>query len=115
MPSFTKRNFINYLIADLLLDGLELVGRAEVVVSQQLLDVVDGVAGRAHAAHLLTSAVGGAGVTHRVAVVAVRVELDVERTLAGAAVLSHHGEALLHRQHVHAVNADAWVEIFVTS
>jgi len=99
-----------YLIADLLLDGLELVGSVEVVVGQQLLDVVDGVTGRAHAAHLLACAVGGTRVTHTVAVVAVGVELHVERTLAGAAVLSHHGEALLHSQHVHAVDADACVE-----
>ena len=38
--------------------------------------------------------------------VAVRVELHVEGALAGRAVLAHHREALLHGEHVHAVDPD---------
>ena len=68
-------------VADVLLDLLDLVGGGQVEVQQQLLHVLDGVPGLAHAAHLLSRAVGGTRVRHGVSVVAVRVELHVDRTL----------------------------------
>mmetsp|Transcript_28048 Transcript_28048/g.39948 ORF Transcript_28048/g.39948 Transcript_28048/m.39948 type:complete len:392 (-) Transcript_28048:1159-2334(-) len=94
-------------LVDFLLDLLELVRSGQAVVHQQLLHVVNGVPGRAHAAHLLAGAVGGARVGHGVAVVAIRVELHEHGSVAAGAVLAHHGHALTHRQHVHAVHADA--------
>ena len=69
-------------VAYVLFDLLDLVRGGQVEIQQQLLHVLDGISGLAHAAHFLPRAVGRARVRHGVPVVAVGVELHVDRTLS---------------------------------
>mmetsp|Transcript_35624 Transcript_35624/g.70836 ORF Transcript_35624/g.70836 Transcript_35624/m.70836 type:complete len:257 (+) Transcript_35624:129-899(+) len=106
LASLCSSQALLHFIADLLLDSLELLGRVERVIHQKLLHVFNRVAGSAHTAHFLASAVSGARVRHGVAVVAVGIEFHVERALSGRAVFTHHSKPLLYSENVHAVDAD---------
>src|SRR4249919_293437 len=98
------RSFNDYLF-DFFINRLELVclytHRFEVT-----LGVADRVAVLAIFLHLLARSVARR-VRHRVAAVAVRHELDQDRSLAAARPLERHVRGSAHRQHVHAVDLQA--------
>jgi hypothetical protein len=95
-----------HLGADLLVQGLELLGVHPALVNDALLRHLDRVAVGPDLLDVVAGPVGRARVGHRVAVVAVGVHLKDERAVAGAAVLDREVGARTHVQHVHAVDLE---------
>lgn len=89
-----------------LVDRLELLLGGDAPLDHLLLQSGNGVVGAAHALDLLTAAVGGAGVGHGVAAVAVGDVLEDEGSLAGDGVVLAVLHGRLGGEDVHAVDLE---------
>ena len=102
-----RHNLLLHLLPDALLNVLELLGGGKAGIDHGLLNELQRIAGGSGEGNLLAVAVGGAGIGHGVAVVAVCHHLDVHGPVTGGGEFADELHALLDGQDVHAVDADA--------
>src|SRR5690606_13183609 len=103
--TFGKVGRVAHDLADLLVDLLEFVF-ADSSVLHQLFQMLDSVTLVAHRLNFLPAAIFGR-VGHRVAAIAIGLELEEDRPLARAHPFERGFRRAAHREHVHAVDLDA--------